>query len=665
MEKITIHRGDDTDFTGNQEIVISIDTDIDLTGYTAKFRFLDFTKSFTSEEVVTKELSITIGAEDTKKFPLGEQFATLWLYDENGKIKTLCNRIPVVVTNRSCGVVLTDGEIKIRARMKTEWSNISGKPQIDDLPERFTDETMRDKVNELARKVSGRAVTMVSAALIALSAYCGLEVNKATKGSLWNDDLVVTDVSWSGGSEGGVGTNEVKEIVKPMIDKATSLKRDITDRKVYEIDAVASAWTVDDHPDYSVRTTYDTGAIELVATILDRDGQFVAAALMGLGSRYVDFLKFDGGWSGSVNYTIRVSVPVLHDTQDTFALSSQIPTLPSPVEPSPSAVEGDYADAQKTWEKIAPKRDMDNFDIYGTAYGPFYLQFTSYPGRIEVSDQDGFVVAMLVDEQYPAASFYIDELPEPKDYYWNTFEFPPGSGTTYEISLRRNPTGTEVVGKIATTNDIFASISTNNEAFCKAVRDCPAPDGGGGGDPPWGEYATLGAAIAGIIAALKMTVKKIKCGTMPEITPTNGIADLSDFFAESNSSGHLSNSLLEGAINLVAKTNAVHVSASAVTLNDGDAATVTIGDSLTSVDITFAPHPKGGLRFCELYVIDGTATTDITFDADEHFVSDGDSFPACEAGINYYVFAEISSHLWKVSRQTLKANTTPTAAVAE
>ena len=104
----------------------------------------------------------------------------------------------------------------------------------------------------------------------------------------------------------------------------------------------------------------------------------------------------------------------------------------------------------------------------------------------------------------------------------------------------------------------------------------------------------------------------------------------------------------------------------AVTLKDGAASTVAIG-SLASLDITFDEARNGGLRLCELYITGVTAETipDLTFDAETvSFVSTGDSFPACEAGINYFVFAEVAANLWKVTRETLKSITTPTPVAA-
>ena len=144
---------------------------------------------------------------------------------------------------------------------------------------------------------------------------------------------------------------------------------------------------------------------------------------------------------------------------------------------------------------------------------------------------------------------------------------------------------------------------------------------------------------------------------------------LDDFFTESDGLKKLKNALLESAIGTMTKTDAegsedAADATNAVTLNDNSPMTVTIAtETADALAVTFADaRQTGGLRICELYILNGTASTDITFDAAVQFVGTGDSFPACDEGINYFVFAEISANKWKVTRETLKTITTPVAA---
>ena len=134
--------------------------------------------------------------------------------------------------------------------------------------------------------------------------------------------------------------------------------------------------------------------------------------------------------------------------------------------------------------------------------------------------------------------------------------------------------------------------------------------------------------------------------------------------------GNLGKPVAISAIDARIKTNAESAAepTNAVTLNDNAPKTVTVATvespATPSLAVTFGTARNGGLRICELYILNGTADTDLTFDSAVHFVSTGDSFPACEAGINYFVFAEVAANLWKVTRETLKSITTPTPVAA-
>lgn len=95
---IVLFRGDDSDFQGNQDIEVKIETEMDLTGIKARFSLLSFRQDFDTIPS-DRTLRLTFGAEETRKMPLGSFDATLWLEDANGNRRTVSNRIHVVVTN--------------------------------------------------------------------------------------------------------------------------------------------------------------------------------------------------------------------------------------------------------------------------------------------------------------------------------------------------------------------------------------------------------------------------------------------------------------------------------------------------------------------------------------------------------------------------------------
>ena len=107
QKPIVIFRGDNTAAFDLRTIRILLTGDLDLTNATARFDLLDFTKSWTTEEVATGELSIVFDSAQTKSFALGPQTGTLRLYDMSTgtpRQLTIVNKIPFFVTNRVCEI---------------------------------------------------------------------------------------------------------------------------------------------------------------------------------------------------------------------------------------------------------------------------------------------------------------------------------------------------------------------------------------------------------------------------------------------------------------------------------------------------------------------------------------------------------------------------------
>ena len=82
---ITIYKNEDTEFADSEPIKIVLDTDMDLTGFTAEIAFLGVTKTFDSETVATKVLPLAFTEEDTKGFVLGRDYAIVRLFDTQGR----------------------------------------------------------------------------------------------------------------------------------------------------------------------------------------------------------------------------------------------------------------------------------------------------------------------------------------------------------------------------------------------------------------------------------------------------------------------------------------------------------------------------------------------------------------------------------------------------
>lgn len=95
---IVLFRGDDTDFVGNQEIIVKITTERDISGCKAYFKYMGNIQTFDAIPE-NKELHLVFSSEQTKEMPLGTWDAELYLIDENGKRMTVNNRIHMLVTN--------------------------------------------------------------------------------------------------------------------------------------------------------------------------------------------------------------------------------------------------------------------------------------------------------------------------------------------------------------------------------------------------------------------------------------------------------------------------------------------------------------------------------------------------------------------------------------
>ena len=86
---VTIYRGEDTNFAGAAPIEVKIDTDLDLTGFTADILFGSVVKHYETEEVATKTLGLVFSAEETSGFFPGRGYATVKVYDTEGRVAVL------------------------------------------------------------------------------------------------------------------------------------------------------------------------------------------------------------------------------------------------------------------------------------------------------------------------------------------------------------------------------------------------------------------------------------------------------------------------------------------------------------------------------------------------------------------------------------------------
>ena len=94
---INIFRGDDTVFAGSKFLTFTVRTGLDLTGWKAIFTLGAITK--TIEDIKDRVFEVELTHEETNKLWYGELYGCIKLVDNDGHIKTACNKIPFSVTN--------------------------------------------------------------------------------------------------------------------------------------------------------------------------------------------------------------------------------------------------------------------------------------------------------------------------------------------------------------------------------------------------------------------------------------------------------------------------------------------------------------------------------------------------------------------------------------
>lgn len=95
---IPIIKGDDTNFVDDQFIIIKFNTDIDFTGFIAKFTLGETTLTY--NEIKNKEINVVLNNAFTSNLKTGKQQGELKLIDSNSRIRTITSVIPFIVMDK-------------------------------------------------------------------------------------------------------------------------------------------------------------------------------------------------------------------------------------------------------------------------------------------------------------------------------------------------------------------------------------------------------------------------------------------------------------------------------------------------------------------------------------------------------------------------------------
>lgn len=98
MNKIYIHKGDSTIFADcNKFLTFTINTDLDLTGWKAKFILGYITKEI--KDISSKTFGVELTSAETNQLKYGSANGAIILIDKKGNTKTIINTIPFEITN--------------------------------------------------------------------------------------------------------------------------------------------------------------------------------------------------------------------------------------------------------------------------------------------------------------------------------------------------------------------------------------------------------------------------------------------------------------------------------------------------------------------------------------------------------------------------------------
>ena len=176
---ITFLKGDTT-----ATITLALAEGFDYSNKTVCLEYQGVQLTFSSP-IAGGSLIFCFTARETASMSLGAFPVRVWLEDENGNVTTIHNADVKMRVTDCIADVHSGGAIYLDVR-----GGLSG---IDGLPERYTDEDLHNKINEILRRLGGTVATLLLCALPAFGA--SLTLHTAPKGVIYNDQQVVTNAT--------------------------------------------------------------------------------------------------------------------------------------------------------------------------------------------------------------------------------------------------------------------------------------------------------------------------------------------------------------------------------------------------------------------------------------------------------------------------------------
>jgi hypothetical protein len=137
---IILYKGDNSNFGGLRTIQLTLDTTLDLTGYTAEFSLQGKRKLYSVPD--SKILDLVFDNDETDDFALGECFGTLRISDTSNRWCTFADRIPFEIVQEVVGTqsddytleITVDGtQVIITVQSFFDYGDLVSKPSINSV----------------------------------------------------------------------------------------------------------------------------------------------------------------------------------------------------------------------------------------------------------------------------------------------------------------------------------------------------------------------------------------------------------------------------------------------------------------------------------------------------------------------------------------------------
>ena len=200
---ITFLKGDTT-----AAITLALADGFDYSGKTVHLEYQGVRRTFTGC-TAGGTLDFSFAAEETAPMSLGTYPVRAWI-EGDGEV--------VTVHNADVKLRVTDCIADVHGGGAIYLDVHGGLHGIEGLPERYTDDDLRRKINEILRRGGGTVAALLLCATAAFGA--SVEVQTAPKGTIYNDQPVVTNVTVD---------------VSDKADKTNTYSKAETDAKIVEL----------------------------------------------------------------------------------------------------------------------------------------------------------------------------------------------------------------------------------------------------------------------------------------------------------------------------------------------------------------------------------------------------------------------------------------------